>query len=221
MRHISKMIAKAALDIKAVKLQPDHPFTWASGYKMPIYNDNRLILFYPEVRELVAKGFEQLMDKHGIACDMIAGTPTAGIPHGMLLADRLKKPFIYPRKQQKDHGMENRIEGVPTPSHLKDETVLMIEDLISTGKSSVESVRTVQEAGGVVKNCLSIFTYGFEKARDAFASVEVEAYSLFTLDTLIDVVKDGDYFNTEQIDLLYAWKEDPFSWGERFKDEEK
>lgn len=216
MRHISKMIAKAALDIKAVKLQPDHPFTWASGYKMPIYNDNRLILFYPEVRALVAKGFEHLIEKKSIKFDMIAGTPTAGIPHGMLLADRVNKPFIYPRKQQKDHGMENKIEGVPTPSHLRDETVLMIEDLISTGRSSVESLQIIKDAGGIVNDCLSIFTYGFEKAQDAFKSVDVEYNSLFTLDTLIEVVKDGDYFNAEQIDLLYAWKEDPFTWGERF-----
>jgi orotate phosphoribosyltransferase len=217
MEAIAKQIARAALDIKAVKLQPDNPFTWASGYKMPIYNDNRLFLFYPEYRRLICDGFMNMMKQKDIHCDMIAGTPTAGIPHGMLLAERLNKPFIYPRKQQKDHGMQNKIEGVPDPAMLHGKTIVMIEDLISTGKSSIEAVETVKAAGGKVYDCLSIFTYGFEKADQCFADAGVRYHPLMTLDTLIAVVEEEKYFNDDQIELLREWKRSPFTWGERFK----
>ena len=216
MENIARQIAKAALEIKAVKLQPDNPFTWASGYKMPIYNDNRLFLFYPAYRRLIAEGFKKLIEVKAIPCDMIAGTPTAGIPHGALLADIMEKPFIYPRKQQKDHGMQNKIEGVPHPDMILDKQVVMIEDLISTGKSSVESLEVVKAAGAKVDTCLSIFTYGFQKAQDAFDEAGASYHSLITLDTLIEVVEEEKYFNEAQIELLREWKTSPFTWGERF-----
>ncbi|MBN2781289.1 MAG: orotate phosphoribosyltransferase [Candidatus Marinimicrobia bacterium] len=216
MKTIAEQIAKAALDIKAVKLQPDDPFTWASGYKMPIYNDNRLFLFYPEYRRLICEGFAVLIRKNAIPCDIIAGTPTAGIPHGMLLADTLGKPFIYPRKQQKDHGMLNKIEGVPHPDMLKGKHVVMIEDLISTGGSSVEALETVRAAGAQVDTCLSIFSYGFQKAQDAFDRIAASYRSLIVLDDLIGVVEAAGYFSSEQLDLLREWKQSPFTWGERF-----
>lgn len=217
MENIARKIAKAALEIKAVKLQPDNPFTWASGYKMPIYNDNRLFLFYPEYRKLIVEGFAKLIKDKEIPCDMIAGTPTAGIPHGVLLADILDKPFIYPRKWQKDHGMQNKIEGVPHPDMIKGKNVVMIEDLISTGKSSVESLEVLKAADAKVDICLSIFTYGFSKAQDAFDAVNASYQSLITLDTLIAVVEEEKYFNDAQIELLREWKKSPFTWGERFK----
>lgn len=217
MENIARKIAKAALEIKAVKLQPDNPFTWASGYKMPIYNDNRLFLFYPEYRKLIAEGFAKLIKDKEIPCDMIAGTPTAGIPHGVLLADILDKPFIYPRKWQKDHGMQNKIEGVPHPDMIKGKDVVMIEDLISTGKSSVESLEVLKAADAKVDICLSIFTYGFSKAQEAFDAVNASYLSLITLDTLIAVVEEEKYFNDAQIELLREWKKSPFTWGERFK----
>ncbi len=216
MENMARKIAKAALEIKAVKLQPDNPFTWASGYKMPIYNDNRLFLFYPEYRRLIAEGFARLIKEKGIPCDMIAGTPTAGIPHGMLVADILGKPFIYPRKSQKDHGMQNKIEGVPHPDMIKDKHVIMIEDLISTGGSSVDSLKVVRAAGAKVDVCLSIFSYGFEKAQEAFDSEDAKYQPLITLDTLIDVVEEKKYFNAEQVQLLREWQKSPFTWGERF-----
>ncbi len=217
MENIARKIAKAALEIKAVKLQPDNPFTWASGYKMPIYNDNRLFLFYPEYRRLIAEGFVKLIKEKNIPCDMIAGTPTAGIPHGVLLADILGKPFIYPRKWKKDHGMHNKIEGVPHPDMIKDKHIVMIEDLISTGGSSVESLEVLKHAGAKVDTCLSIFSYGFQKSQDAFNAVGASYYSLISLDTLIAVVKEENYFNDKQIELLREWKRSPFTWGERFK----
>lgn len=216
MENIAKKIAKAALKIKAVKLQPDNPFTWASGYKMPIYNDNRLFLFYPEYRRLIAEGFSKLIKEKSIDCDMVAGTPTAGIPHGVLLADIINKPFIYPRKWKKDHGMLNKIEGVPHIDMIKDKHVVMIEDLISTGGSSVESLEVLRAAGAKVDTCLSIFSYGFTKAQDAFDTVQAKYFPLITLDILIKVVEEEDYFDTKQIELLREWQKSPFTWGERF-----
>ena len=220
MEIIAKQIAKAALDIKAINLQPDNPFTWASGYKMPIYNDNRLFLFYPQYRRLICEGFAKLIEEKAIPCDIIAGTPTAGIPHGMLLAERLGKPFIYPRMHQKDHGMRNQIEGVPNMDMLQGKHVIMIEDLISTGKSSVESLKVIKAAGAKVNTCLSIFTYGFQKAQDAFDAADADYFPLITLDTLITVLEEEKYFNAKQLDLLREWKKSPFTWGERFNDRE-
>ncbi len=217
MENIARQIAKAAIEIKAVKLQPDNPFTWASGYKMPIYNDNRLFLFYPEYRNLICEGFTELIKDNNIPCDIIAGTPTAGIPHGMLIAKKLEKPFIYPRTHQKEHGMLNKIEGVPHPDMIKGKNVIMIEDLISTGGSSVQSLKVVRAAGSKVDTCLSIFSYGFQKAEDAFTKVNARYLPIVTLDTLIDVVEEEEYFNTEQIVLLREWQASPFTWGERFK----
>lgn len=216
MENIARQIAKAAIEIKAVKLQPDNPFTWASGYKMPIYNDNRLFLFYPEYRNLICEGFAELIKDNNIPCDIIAGTPTAGIPHGMLIAEKLGKPFIYPRTHQKEHGMLNKIEGVPHPDMIKDKNVIMIEDLISTGGSSVQSLEVVKAAGAKVDTCLSIFSYGFQKAEDAFTKINARYMPIVTLDTLIDVVEEEKYFNKDQIQLLREWKSSPFTWGERF-----
>ncbi len=217
MKTIARQIAKAAIEIKAVKLQPDNPFTWASGYKMPIYNDNRLFLFYPQYRRLICEGFTKLIKEKNISCDMIAGTPTAGIPHGVVLADIIQKPFIYPRKWQKGHGMKNMIEGVPHLDMLKGKHVVMVEDLISTGGSSVESLEVIRSAGAKVDTCLSIFSYGFQKASDTFKSVNARYFSLISLDTLIAVVEEEKYFNAEQIELLREWQASPFTWGERFK----
>jgi orotate phosphoribosyltransferase len=216
---IAKRIAKAALDIRALKLQPEHPFTWASGYRMPIYNDNRLFLFYPEYRSLICDGFMALMRERKIDCDIVAGTPTAGISHAMLLADRLGKPFIYPRKTQKDHGMQNVIEGIPGPSVIQGRKVLMIEDLISTGGSSLEALETVRKAGAAVDTCLSIFSYGFQKASDLFHAADAKYISLLTFDILLEVVEESAYFNTQQLTLLREWQKSPFEWGERLDKE--
>ncbi|MDD4961452.1 MAG: orotate phosphoribosyltransferase [Candidatus Marinimicrobia bacterium] len=218
-KDIARQIAAAAIRIKAVKLQPDNPFTWASGYKMPIYNDNRLFLFYPEYRSLICSGFAALIRERDIKADIIAGTPTAGIPHGILLAERLGKPFIYPRKSQKDHGMQNKIEGIPDTSLLKGKRVLMIEDLISTGGSSLEALETLRGAGADVDTCLSIFSYGFQKAEDCFHQAGAEYISLLTFDILLEVVEASAYFNKTQIELLRAWQLSPFEWGERFSKE--
>jgi orotate phosphoribosyltransferase len=153
-------MARLGLEIGAIKLRPDDPFQWASGYRMPVYNDNRMFLFHPEARRTIARGFSNLMDERGIAAEVVAGTATAGIPHGALLADLLSLPYIYIRDKPKAHGLQNRIEGLDAESDLGGRTVVVIEDLISTGGSSARAVQAVREAAGVADWCLSIFSYG-------------------------------------------------------------
>ncbi len=209
---IATKIAEYALKIKAIKLQPNNPFTWASGYRMPIYNDNRLSLFYPEFRELIVNGFLNIIKEKNIKTDIIAGTPTAGIPHGMLLANRLNLPFIYPRKSQKDHGLKNKIEGIKDLSQLEGKNVLLIEDLISTGKSSIEAVNILKENGSNVNYCLSIFTYGFKKADEYFNKNSCKYYSILTFEKLVSTLEKNHYFSNEELKLLKAWQNDPFNW---------
>lgn len=214
--NIAKQIAEYALKIKAIKLHPNEPFTWASGYRMPIYNDNRLSLFYPKFRELIIDGFINIIKEKNIRPDIIAGTPTAGIPHGMLLANKLNLPFIYPRKSQKDHGLKNKIEGIKDPTQLKCKKVLLIEDLISTGKSSVEAVNILKENGAEVNYCLSIFTYGFKKADEYFRGNNCNYYSILTFEKLVSTLEKNKYFSKNEIKLLREWQIDPFGWQDKF-----
>ena len=147
--NFGREIAKAGLEIKAIKLRPDDPFTWASGYRMPIYNDNRMFLFYPEHRKLIIDELQYIILNEQISFDIIAGTSTAGIPHGMALANRLNCPFIYVRDKPKDHGLRNQIEGIDAESDLGDYHVVLIEDLISTGRNSARAVQAIRDAKGV------------------------------------------------------------------------
>lgn len=215
MADYANELARAALEIEAIQLRPNEPFTWASGYRMPVYNDNRLLLGYPAYRSLVAKAFESLIHQLGLQPDYIAGTPVAGIPHGLLLADRMEKPFIYGRKLAKDHGMQRRVEGVTSEAELHGKDILLVEDLISTGKSSVEAVELYKNIGAQVVACVSIFTYGFQKASETFSSVNVPFYSLLDFATLVKFVREQHYFSMEQTDVLADWQNDPFSWGEK------
>ncbi len=210
-----KEIAKVSLKIGSIKLRPDNPFTWASGYRMPIYNDNRMLLFYPEYRKLISKGFRQIIKKENIECDVIAGTSTAGIPHAVILADLLKKPMIYIRDKPKDHGLRNQIEGLDADKDLDGKKVIVIEDLISTGGSSAKAVQAVRDAKGEVEYCLSIFSYGLAEANNAFNELkeETKVRSILTYDVLLKVAKETNYLTVDQIKLLAAWKKDPFNWG--------
>jgi orotate phosphoribosyltransferase len=184
---------------------------------MPIYNDNRMFLFCPEVRRTIAAGFADIVEKEGIAPEVVAGTATAGIPHGALLADSLSLPFIYIRDKPKAHGLKSRIEGLGANSDLGGRSVVVIEDLISTGGSSARAVEAVREAGGVAGWCLSIFSYGLERAAEAFAALDppCRCRSLLTFPVLLDVARTGGYLSEEQIALLAEWREDPFGWGEK------
>jgi len=210
-------LAEAGLKIKAIKLNSAKPFLWASGYYMPIYNDNRMFLFYPEYRKLIMEGFKELVREFEIDFDVIAGTSTAGIPHGAILAENLNKPFIYIRDKAKGHGLKNQIEGIDAESDLKHQKVLIIEDLISTGGSSAKAVQAVRDANGIVEYCLAIFSYGLESALSAFdaLSISCKTHSILTYDSLLETAVKVDYISEKNLKSLNEWRQSPFTWGEK------
>ena len=206
-------IAKDLLSIKAVFLSPTKPFTWASGIKSPIYCDNRLTLSYPEVRERVAKSIAKIIEEKYPECEIVMGTATAGIPHATLAAYFLNKPCGYVRGKAKDHGRQNQIEG----KYEKGQKVVVIEDLISTGGSSLECVEALREAGCEVLGLIAIFTYGLDKATVNFENAHCPFVTLSNYDTLIEVAKEHDYIKHEDMEKLKAWKVDPSdeSWMDK------
>jgi orotate phosphoribosyltransferase len=184
---------------------------------MPVYNDNRMFLFHPDSRRSIARGLQEIVTEREIGPEVVAGTATAGIPHGALLADLLSLPFIYIRDKPKAHGLRNRIEGLDADSDLEGRRVVVIEDLISTGGSSARAVEAVREANGLCVWCLSIFSYGLEKAAEEFADLDPPCAfeSLLTFRVLLDVAREGGFLSPQQIALLEDWREDPFGWGEK------
>ncbi|TNE61655.1 MAG: orotate phosphoribosyltransferase [Bacteroidetes bacterium] len=201
-------VARQLLAIKAVRLNPGDPFTWASGILSPIYCDNRIALSHPETRTFIkeclavqAQGFGDF--------DVVAGVATAGIPHGALLADKLNKPFVYVRSSAKDHGRRNLIEGEIRPG----QRVLVIEDLISTGGSCLTAVDALRDAGCEVVGVLAIFQYGFEKARLAFREKDVTFQTLTDYNTLVQEALASGYIDTEDQEILKKWRENPNGWG--------
>jgi orotate phosphoribosyltransferase len=202
---ISDSIAKALLDIKAVALRPHDPFIWASGLRSPIYCDNRLTMGYPEIREMIAEGFAALIREHFADVDVIAGTATAGIPHAAWVAQKLNKPMIYIRSSAKKHGKGNLIEGVLAEG----QKVVVIEDLISTGGSSLQAVEGVREAGGHVLGVAAIFSYQFQKAVDAFAAAKVPFHTLSNYSALLPIAVQENYVSEGDLELLKKWREAP------------
>lgn len=211
MSEHGRLLAKVALEIKAIKLSPQKPFLWASGYYMPIYNDNRMLLGNFEHRKIVASGFVDLISKLKLDIEVIAGTATAGIPPATSLADRLQKPLIYVRSAAKDHGLRNVIEGILQPG----QKVLMIEDLISTGGSSITAIEGIREAGGKIENCFSIFSYDLNEALTQFQNISCKVNSLLTYDVLLEEAVAQNYINSQELELLQDWRKNPFSWGEK------
>jgi orotate phosphoribosyltransferase len=207
----SKELAKIALDIGAIKLDPEKPFTWASGYRMPIYNDNRLLLGNADHRLLVAEGFRSILQKEGIPVDVIAGTATAGIVPATTLANLLQTPLIYVRPLPKEHGLQNQIEGVLHP----EQNVVVIDDLISTGGSALKCVEAIRHAGARVEHCLSIFTYGFQEATTQFRNAHCRMHPLLTFETLMQHAREDGSLGKEQCALLESWHDDPFTWAKR------
>ncbi len=204
------------MSIGAIKLDPDSPFQWASGYRMPVYNDNRMFLFHPDTRRAITQGLARILEEESIPAEVIAGTATAGIPHGALLADLLELPYIYIRDRPKAHGLQNRIEGIDAASDLEGRQTIVIEDLISTGGSSALAVEAVREANGQCRYCLAIFSYGLERAAEQFARLDppCEVRSLLTFDVLLEVARETGRLSADQIALLEEWRSDPFGWGE-------
>ena len=212
----ARKLAETSLSIGSIKLQPDAPFLWASGYYMPIYNDNRMLLGGPEHRRLVVEGFRALMEARKIDCDVVAGTATAGIPHATSLADSLGKPLVYVRSSSKGHGLENRIEGVADGRELAGKRVILVEDLISTGGSSISAVEALRDTGAQLPVCLAIFSYGLEKAQRAFAELEPSCtpVPILEYDRLVEIAFESGYIEEVKREALLEWRRDPFGWGE-------
>ena len=210
LQEISRKLARVALEIGAIRLNPSEPFTWASGYRMPIYNDNRLLLGAVEYRNLVASVFREVIRLNKVEVDVIAGAATAGIPHAAILANLLELPLIYVRPKPKGHGMKNQVEG---PLKIEQKTVV-IEDLISTGRSALEVVTAIRSEGAFANHCLSIFSYGFKEAEDAFVKMGCGVYSLLTLPGLLTEAENLKKITSTQSLLLHEWSKAPFGWGE-------
>lgn len=206
----SDILAGFLLQIKAIKLSPSSPFTWASGLKSPIYCDNRITLSYPTIRTHIRMEFVRLITEQFGKPDLIAGVATGGIAQGALVAQELGLPFAYVRPEKKGHGLENQIEGVVNAG----QTVVVIEDLISTGGSSLKTVKALREAGANVKGMLAIFTYNLSKARDNFKTDGCPLITLTNFDTLISKALNDNYINEEDYASLIDWKKDPQAWSE-------
>lgn len=207
MSNISAAVARKLLTIKAIQLSPEKPFTWASGILSPIYCDNRKSLSYPEVRNFIRDELAKAAMSFG-DFDVVAGVATAGIPHGALVADVLGKPFIYVRSKPKDHGMQNLIEG-EIPNGKK---VLVVEDLISTGGSSVQAINALKETGAIVIGTIAIFTYGFDKAIQTFSAANCPFVTLSNYDDLLNEAVEMNYISAEILTTLQAWKASPSTW---------
>jgi orotate phosphoribosyltransferase len=209
MENISKKIAGYLLQIKAIKLQPSNPFTWASGWKSPIYCDNRKTLSFPEVRGYIRDSFGSTVKSLYPEAELIAGVATGAIAHGALAADKLGLPFIYVRSEPKSHGLGNQIEGY----YEKGQKVVVIEDLISTGGSSLNAVKALREAGCEVLGMVAIFTYGFQKATDGFKAENCKLDTLSNYNDLIECAVESGYIGKAEVETLKKWRTDPSVWG--------
>lgn len=208
---IAEKIAHIALEAGAIQINAQKPFTWASGYKMPIYNDNRLLLGNADHRSLIANGFQDLLKNYVEGIDVIAGTATAGIPHATTLADMLQLPLIYVRSKEKSHGMGNKIEGILN----QNQRVLVIEDLVSTGGSAINAVTAIREAGGIVEHCFSIFSYGFPEAIEKFNNISCQLHSILVFSKLLQVAQSKANISQSDIEILLSWQKNPFAWGKK------
>lgn len=200
--------AALLLQINAIKLQPQKPFTWASGWKSPIYCDNRITLSYPTVRNYIRENLARQTEHLYGKPDMIAGVATGAIGIGALVAEYLNVPFCYVRPEPKSHGRQNQIEG-----HLESgSNVVVIEDLISTGKSSLQAVQALKESGANIKGMLAIFSYGFDTAETNFKEAKVELHTLSNYDALLEEAERSKYINSKEMELLSTWRKSPSTW---------
>ena len=207
--QLPKEIAKHLLSIEAVALRPNEPFTWTSGIKSPIYCDNRLTMTYPEIRNVVADGFVSIIKEQYPDAEVIAGTSTAGIPHAAWVAEKMNLPMAYIRDKAKGHGKQNQIEGRITPG----QKVIVIEDLISTGGSSLKAALAVREAGAEPLAVLAIFSYQFKQAIEAFEAENIPLQTLSNYTALIDTAVELGNVLPEEVASLQQWREDPQSYG--------
>jgi orotate phosphoribosyltransferase len=207
--EIEQQVAEFLLQIKAIKLQPDNPFTWASGWKSPIYCDNRITLSYPSIRTYIRQKLSLVIQEEFGSVGCIAGVATAGIPQGALVAQELGLPFIYVRSKPKEHGTGNMIEGEIMPG----QRIVVIEDLISTGKSSLQAVDALREAGYEVAGLAAIFSYGFDVAEENFKKAKCRFVTLSNYDAMLKFAEEKQYINMRSMDLLKQWRVNPSEWG--------
>jgi orotate phosphoribosyltransferase len=210
---IELKVAEFLLQIKAIKLQPGNPFTWASGWKSPIYCDNRITLSHPSVRTYIRQKLSQLIQEEFGSVDLIAGVATAGIPQGALVAQELGLPFAYVRAKAKEHGTGSLIEG----EIIEGQRVVVIEDLISTGKSSLQAVEALRNAGLSVAGLVAIFTYGFDQADENFAAAKCRYATLSNYNILIEYAAEHSFIAQKDVDLLNKWRRNPAEWGQELE----
>ena len=208
---VAQQLAKISLEIGAIKINPKNPFTWASGYRMPLYNDNRMLLGNADHRALIAEGMKTIIEKEGVQVDTVAGVATAGIPHATSLANLIKLPLIYVRSSPKEHGLRNQVEGILKTG----QAVVVVEDLISTGGSALKAIDTIREAGGVVEHCLGIFGYGFPEAEERFEKSQCQLHTLLNLDSLLKLAVEEGYIASGEKQVMDAWRQNPFEWGKK------
>ena len=205
---IAKKIAKYLLQINAIILKPNNPFKWAGGWNSPIYCDNRKTLAYPKIRNYIKKSLSDIIREKHQKTDVIAGVATAGIPHGALIAEELNIPFIYVRAKAKEHGKQNQIEGY----FKKDQSVVLVEDLISSGKSSIDASNALSNAGMKVNGIISIFTYNFDHATKYFKETNNNYTSLCDYNTLLEEALKQKSINNNELSILKKWRKNPATW---------
>lgn len=208
MKKLDTLLAEKLLQINAVKLQPDSPFTWATGWQSPVYTDLRMTLSYPEVRNLIKVEMARLIMENFGEAEVIAGIATGAIAHGALVADSLAKPFVYVRSTPKDHGLENLIEGDIKPG----QKVVLIEDQLSTGNNCMKCLNTVRDAGGIVLGVVVIFDYQFSLAAKALKRAKLPIITLTNFDTMLDVALDAEKITQADADTFLQWHNDPEAW---------
>jgi orotate phosphoribosyltransferase len=208
MEDTASKIAEFLLQIKAIRLQPHKPFTWSSGWKSPVYCDNRIALSHPRIRTYIRQELVKVVEEHFGRPEVIAGVATAAIAQGALVAEALGLPFVYVRASAKGHGLQNKIEGEVHAN----QSAVVVEDLISTGRSSLSVVNTLRDAGVVVKGIVSIFNYGFREAAEAFHNAGCPVYSLSNYETLLRIAVETNYIGESDLETLNAWRERPAEW---------
>ncbi|MHA3788909.1 orotate phosphoribosyltransferase [Flavobacterium hauense] len=206
----AKKTAELLLQINAIKLNPKNPFTWASGWKSPIYCDNRITLSFPPIRNYIREEFSKHIEKEFGKPDVIAGVATGAIGIGMLVAEYMGLPFVYVRPEAKKHGRQNQVEGFLQ----KGQNVVVVEDLISTGNSSLLAVEALKAAGANVKGMVAIFTYGFDISVQNFKNANVQLHTLGNYETLLDLAVSKKYITEEELDTLKDWSKSPSTWGQ-------
>lgn len=208
MEKLDDLLVEKLLKISAIKLQPSSPFVWASGWNSPIYTDNRKTLSYPAIRDFIKVELSRLILENFGDADVVAGVATGAIAQGALVADSLGMPFVYVRSSPKDHGLENLIEGNLTPG----QKVVIVEDLVSTGKSSLKAAKAVENAGGVVVGMVAIFTYEFPEAREAFEQAGIKLITISNYSAMLKTAVKTNYIQESDVETLAKWREDPAHW---------